>query len=163
MDEHEQILNRLIILEEALKRPLVEGPFLVVSEIIDFIKHYADEFHHAKEETVYFEWMRGKNPSLDQGPLHCMLNEHNQGREYIEQASHALEQVRQGATDKEQVVRNSLNHFIELLRNHIQKENEVLYKMAEQLDQTAQDGDKVMLPHFMRLQDEFSVVVNRYQ
>ena len=38
--------------------------------------------------------------------------------------------------------------FIAMLRQHISKEDNVLYMMAEQIDQSLNNGDELMLPKF---------------
>ena len=81
MNEHQVILKELSELNSLLKQDHLENHKLLRS--IGFIQEYADNYHHAKEEEIYFKWMIEKNPSFKNGPIHCMLDEHDKGRIFI--------------------------------------------------------------------------------
>jgi hemerythrin-like domain-containing protein len=62
-----------------------------------------------------------------------MLHEHNQGRDYIRNASESLALYEAGDVTAVADLRFNLLSYAELLTNHIQKENRILYPMAEKL------------------------------
>lgn len=160
--EHEIIINRINQLKVDLEIPLVEK-IEKIKKHIEFIRVYADEYHHAKEEAIYFEWMKSKNPYLEQGPLRCMLSEHQEGRDYVNLAMESINKY-QLKKDSEELVqmKNNLMNFCHLLENHIQKENEVLYVMAESLNDQSTDGDEVMLSTFLKINEHLSEKVKSF-
>lgn len=150
MQEHQVILRRLVALIVDLEMPLAESQGRV-REHLWFIQHYADEFHHGKEEDIYFAWMKqkmalaGRDEEADKGPLGCMFKEHEIGRDLVRAAKVALD----GFADDpalEELVKRNLTDFIQMLSDHIYKEDHVIYQMAEELDDGA--GDQEMLPAF---------------
>ncbi len=154
MEEHKLILEKLDALKTTLVQPLndtVED----VDKAISFIQEYADEFHHAKEENIYFKWICEQNPMFkEDGPVTVMLNEHDQGRALIKEASLALDNFKNGDNEQQSLVKSNLRNFIELLNDHINKENNILYPMAEDMDYDG-DGDNIMLPQFNKVEQEY--------
>jgi hemerythrin-like domain-containing protein len=127
-EEHQIILKalRVLLLEcekmesgKALDR-------LYFEKVVDFIKNYADTFHHAKEEDILFKAMLENLHGMHCNPIPVMLNEHEAGRNFVL----GLEQgLRNNATL--QILENARGYCY-LLQSHIYKEDNVLYPMAEQ-------------------------------
>ena len=95
-------------------------------EVIDFIKNYADKFHHAKEEDILFKAMLESIENLHCNPIPTMLHEHEAGRDYVKGMEEGL-----SISNANQVVENAIG-YCSLLQNHIYKEDNVLYPMAEE-------------------------------
>ncbi len=127
-DEHQNILKFINIVvkecEQIEKGKNLEKKFFV--KAIDFIKRYADTFHHAKEEKVLFEAMLKNVDSLHCNPIPVMLNEHDISRAYVKEMELGIEE-----SDNIRVVENA-KLYCELLGQHIYKEDNVLYPMAEE-------------------------------
>ncbi|MCK5413825.1 MAG: hemerythrin domain-containing protein [Thermoplasmata archaeon] len=113
---------------------------------IDFIKNYADGFHHSKEEDILFVKMCDDTVQLHCNPTVQMLHEHDTGRQYVKGLEEALE-----VDDVPGVIENAMGYAL-LLQDHIHKEDNILYPMAEQ----ALDAEtkRSMLDTFYRVQDE---------
>src|SRR5512146_1539625 len=60
---------------------------------VDFIRNYADRFHHAKEEDVLFTALIANGMPREHSPVAAMLMEHNQGRAFVR----AMEEAAQNA------------------------------------------------------------------
>ena len=104
-----------------------------VEQIIDFIKNFADKYHHLKEEDVLFMEMEKHGMPREGGPIAVMLHEHDGGRNYIKHAVEAIWKLKLGDDSTfEQLSKNLLN-YCTLLTNHIGKENNILYPMADRL------------------------------
>jgi len=88
----------------------------LVLEGVDFIRSYADKFHHAKEEDILFKYFDEK---LD--IVKTMLDDHTTARGHAKAVSEAVEKK-----DKEKIVKH-LGAYGELLTEHIKKEDEILY------------------------------------
>ena len=103
-----------------------------IEKMLDFFRNFADRCHHAKEENLLFMKMR-KGILGESGPIAVMLMEHAEGRKRLKAVSDALLQAREGDASAIGIVKDNLSAYIELLRNHIKKEDNILYPMADQL------------------------------
>ena len=54
---------------------------------VDFIRNYADAWHHAKEEDLLFPALEEEGMPRDGGPIAVMLHEHTLGRTYVRQVA----------------------------------------------------------------------------
>jgi len=64
--------------------------------VVNLIKNYADGFHHAKEENLFFLLLSERGFSIQQGPVAVMLNEHVQGRNYVKGMSEGIVLLKEG-------------------------------------------------------------------
>ncbi len=130
--EHDSILQVIEITQKILN---TNDPAQVninhVNSIIDFIKNFADKYHHLKEEDVLFMEMENRGMPREGGPIGVMLHEHNEGRQYIKQATEAIELFTAGDANAFESIKENLLNYCNLLTNHIYKENNILYPMAE--------------------------------
>lgn len=104
-----------------------------VEQIIDFVRNFADKYHHLKEEDVLFMELEKHGMPREGGPVGVMLSEHDEGRNYIKQAAKAVTEYKEGNTDALTDIESNLLNFCTLLTNHIAKENNILYPMAERM------------------------------
>lgn len=102
---------------------------------IDFFRQFADGCHHHKEEEALFPLLVSRGLPKEGGPVGVMLAEHEQGRRLIREMKMATEETPVNsprfATAAEQ--------YVGLLRQHIWKENNVLFPMADRLLSPADD------------------------
>lgn len=135
VEEHKLIL-RMIALVEANTELLEAGRFAnwkFYLHAVDFIRNYADRFHHAKEEDVLFrELVAGGMPEQN-SPVAAMLMAHDQGRAYVRGMEEAARKALAGAADQGQVVAENARGYAALLRDHIDKEDHILYPLAERI------------------------------
>ena len=132
-DEHEGIKLMLNIME-VISNDLENGKKLNAAHyenILDFIKVFADKCHHGKEETILFPAMEAKGYSHDTGPIAVMLDEHTLGRGYIKSLSNSFEAYKNDNTKGIAGICRKLTQLCNLLRAHIDKENNVLFMMAD--------------------------------
>jgi hemerythrin-like domain-containing protein len=127
-EEHQLILKAIdVILNEC--EQLDGGQELEKSffeKAIDFIKNYADKFHHAKEEDILFEKLNSDTVQMHCNPIPQMLYEHDTGRDFVKGMERGLEE-----NDKKTVIENARGYAY-LLKDHIMKEDNILYPMAEE-------------------------------
>ena len=60
-------------------------------KVIDFIRNYADNFHHAKEEDILFVELNKEGVLEHCNPIGQMLHEHDLGRGFVKGLSEAVE------------------------------------------------------------------------
>ena len=134
MHEHrviEQVMGALETFAEKLDRGEDAGRE-TVGKFAEFFRNFADKCHHGKEEDRLFELMVKHGFDKGYGPIAVMLADHEEGRRHLK----VLAEIG-GATglmdseEKLQVSRHA-TAYIEMLRPHIHKEDNILYPMAEQ-------------------------------
>jgi len=104
-----------------------------IEKMLDFFRNFADHCHHAKEEELLFVKMQERGMPVRGGPIAVMLQEHDEGRQRVRAVAEALPQARSGGASALASVRSNLLAYIQLLRAHIDKEDNVLYPMADRL------------------------------
>ncbi len=128
-NEHEGILFGLNILEEMAIRLRDSQPVEVedLESMVHFLQLFADKCHHGKEEGLYFPSLEKAGIPREGGPIGQMLLEHVEGRALIELMTSALSDTYApgGFAD-------AAENYINLLRAHINKENNVLFVMGDQ-------------------------------
>ena len=132
--EHQAITVMLNVLENVCKR--IESGVSVdqedLSAMVNFLKVFADGCHHGKEEEYLFPALERAGIPRQNGPIGVMLAEHAMGRNFVKSMSNALGGGAAGQwTESAQFVQNARG-YINLLTAHIQKENLVLFPMADQ-------------------------------
>ncbi|MDW7712385.1 MAG: hemerythrin domain-containing protein [Deferrisomatales bacterium] len=134
-EEHRLIL-RMIDLVEHNTRLVEEGGFSdwdFYLDAVDFIRHYADRFHHAKEEDVLFrELVRNGMPEQN-SPVAAMLMAHDQGRAFVRGMEEAARRAKGGDASAPAAVAENARGYAALLRDHIDKEDNILYPLAERV------------------------------
>lgn len=144
-DEHRVIERVLTALEELTKRPVV-GSLDQWKKALEFFRHFADQCHHFKEEKVLFPAMEEHGIAADDGPVGVMLMEHEEGRGYVRSMSAAIELVKSGNSAAIDSLLNAAKAYIRMLREHIQKEDEILFPMADNV--ISLDEQKHLLESF---------------
>jgi hemerythrin-like domain-containing protein len=105
--------------------------------VVKLIKNYADGYHHAKEENLFFPFMVQKGYSTEHGPVSVMLHEHEEGRRLVREMSDAIALYKAGDELVIPDIYMNMEGYVELLRAHIGKENNVLFKMADKTFSTS--------------------------
>jgi hemerythrin-like domain-containing protein len=133
MSEHRLILRALGALEAfAEEVRLGGGDQAELGRFVTFLREYADGLHHAKEEEILFTAMVEAGFPRQSGPVGVMLAEHDAGRRHVaELAGLAAHTGAWGGPERDGVLR-AAGAFAALLRAHIQKEDTILYPLAEQ-------------------------------
>ncbi len=131
--EHEAIKLLLKILEEVSKR--LEAGEKVKAEdldgILEFIQVFADTCHHGKEEGLLFPAMEKAGIPREGGPISMMLYEHEEGRNFVKGMNEAVGQYKKGGKEAGREVAKNARNYASLLSPHIEKEDNILYPMAD--------------------------------
>ena len=131
--EHGDILVMLQIVREMVRRLEAGEPVDPdhLENAVDFIRNYADKYHHAKEEDFLFPAMEEAGVPGEGGPIGVMLAEHDEGRGYVRTAAEAIDAYRGGDAAAGKIIAANLRNYAGLLESHIAKENQVLYPIAD--------------------------------
>ncbi len=134
VEEHKYIKRMLIVVRKGCLR-LLKGQNVDYNDffqMIDFVRNYADKHHHGKEEELLFnKMMSEQGPIAEKLVRHGMLVEHDLGRLHMQELEIALKKVMEGDEEaKLDVIANAIS-YTHLLTRHIDKEDSVVYKFAE--------------------------------
>jgi len=123
-----------------------------VEQMVDFFRTFVDRCHLAKEERHLFPAMNARGMSLEAGPLAVMLHEHELGRAAVRAIAGALDRMKSGSAGAGAELAEALLGYVELLRNHISKEDNVLFPMADRMLPAQEQGDLAVL--FDKVEEE---------
>ncbi len=145
-DEHQAVLLAMEIMDKICQK-LETGEKIDPKhqkEILEFIKIFVDKCHHGKEEDLLFPAMEKVGIPKEQGPIGMMLMEHDMGRKFVKGMS-------ENVSSPEKFIEDARG-YIELLRQHIEKENNILYQLADRHISQAKDNE--LLKEFDKLELE---------
>ncbi len=144
-DEHRVIERVLGALARLTEKPAAE--FLQSwKKALDFIRHFADQCHHLKEEKILFVALEAHGIPNEGGPIGMMLLEHEEGRSYVRAMFDALGKIEAGDRSAQAALCDNAKQYLRLLREHIQKEDEILFRMADEV--ISADEQKKLLAAF---------------
>jgi len=146
-DEHKNILKVIGAVlkqcEEIEAGKEIDKDFF--AKAVDFIRNYADKFHHAKEEDILFVELNKDGVLEHCNPIGQMLHEHDLGRGFVKGLSESVEKG-----DKAEAVKNARG-YCELLQEHIFKEDNILYPMADEA--LKEDAQKEIAEKFAQISE----------
>jgi len=144
-DEH-RVIERVLAVLEKLTAGRVEASLDSWRKTLDFFSHFADQCHHFKEEQVLFPAMEEHGIPREGGPIGMMLMEHEEGRAYVRSMLAAIPLVEAKNEAAKEILIDKARAYLRLLKDHIQKEDEVLFKIAD--DVISPDEQKRLLRSF---------------
>ena len=129
MKEHQLILKYIDLMERYAEFDLKDliAPILFekANFFIQFIHEFADHFHHAKEEDILFRYLEVPGVLTHCNPVPQMLFEHSKAREFVRNMENAIQ------TKEINELTVNAGQYARLLKEHIYKEDNILYPMAE--------------------------------
>lgn len=150
MNEHEAILTALDVIERMYESVSNDEKINLkdITDIIEFLKVFADKCHHGKEEEYLFPAMEEAGIRNQGGPIGVMLEQHRRGREFIKQMQNS---VKDNKLNKNSFV-EAASSYVTLLRSHIEKENTILFPMGDARLSVARQ--KELMDKFEKLEKE---------
>jgi hemerythrin-like domain-containing protein len=136
------ILPTLNLESEEDRRLILEG--------VDFIRSYADKFHHAKEEDILFKYF---DQNLDMVKVMC--EDHKTARNHVKAIVEAVERK-----DRETVVQH-LNAYRNLLSQHIKREDEIMLPWMDKQLSVTRVGE--MFSKFLEVEDRMDSYQQKYE
>jgi hemerythrin-like domain-containing protein len=105
------------------------------AQMLEFLRTFADRCHHGKEEERLFPMLVNRGMPTHVGPIAVMLDDHRSGRDLVERMARAL------ADADAPAFAEAATGYVALLRDHIAREDGVLFPMAESmLDEAAREA-----------------------
>ena len=144
VDEHVLIKRWLAIIPKVIENMDLESKegLQLINNGIDFIRNYADKYHHAKEEDETFKYF---DENLDM--LKVIRNDHLKVRGHVKVMLQAI-------TDKDKnTLTEHLKAYSEILPEHIKKEDEILFPWMDRNLSTKQVGE--LYSKFNEIDEEY--------
>lgn len=135
MAEHRGIERMLDVVEAAAARlePGEPLPRTLFADAATFFANFADRCHHSKEEKHLFATMAQRGVPVEGGPIGVMLAEHEQGRAYVRTLREEGRKYAEGTLHDPSRLVEAVRGYVGLLRQHIVKEDRILYPLADRL------------------------------
>ncbi len=132
VEEHVLIKRLLVIVPEIIREMRQTGEInaSLLEGALDFIRGYADRYHHLKEEDILFDYADRQAEIIQ-----VILQDHTRARGFVREAAKALE------TGDLPALCENLAAYQELLTEHINKEDTILYPHIDRGLSTSQVGE----------------------
>lgn len=104
-----------------------------LERLLNFFRGFVDRCHHGKEEDVLFPELERRGVPRHGGPVGVMLSEHDVGRGHVPALAEGLARVRRGKQGGASTIVEHARAYRSMLEAHIQKENVVLFPMADRI------------------------------
>lgn len=124
------------------------------AKAVDFIKNYADKFHHAREEDILFAELRKDTAQMHCNPIPQMLFEHDLGRNLVKDLEEGINE-----NNNEKIVKNARG-YAQLIREHIFKEDNILYPMID--GALSAETQKSILDKFKQAETKFGFKIKQF-
>lgn len=129
--DHE-LIEKVIKAMESTIQLLNNGkqiPESILLPVIDFSKNFTDVCHHSKEENSLFPALEQAGMPRNMGPIAMMLMDHERSREIgKEMECSAKDYISSGNSAK---LISDMQQYVEHITEHLWKENNRLFMMAE--------------------------------
>ncbi len=163
----QQVVASLLLLAEELEKG-ESVPAETLADTLEFLRTFADQCHHGKEEACLFPLLELKGVPPQGCPLGVLKKEHDAGRSLVAQLAIVSDRYTKDGSDKE-LLRTSLLSIAELYGGHIWKEDYLLFPMtnkvlsAEEQDQLTKQFNDIESSIGPDIQRRFEELANDLQ
>ena len=105
---------------------------LLITGIVEFMRLYADQCHHGKEEELLFPALAAKGVPMHGCPIGGLISEHARGRVLVkglEEAGAAIQKNETDVSARNRLIAN-LRGIADLYPGHIWREDYMLFPMT---------------------------------
>lgn len=133
--EHRFIKLAVSAIEHIVERFSASGEIniQIIEQIVDFMRSYADQCHHGKEEDLLFPALIELGVPEQGCPVGALKGEHIRGRSYVANLIEGLELVKANDERGYEQIKKGLEGIVKLYPNHIWKEDFLLFPMTEKI------------------------------
>ena len=144
MIEHRLIERMISVMGKELKRIRKDGTVnpKFIDTATNFIRIYADQCHHGKEEKILFRDLKKKKlQPTDKQLMEELIQEHVLGRKLTGALVKAKEKYQAGDNTALTTIMDTIQQLVDFYPKHIQKEDKVFFKSAmTYLDKAEKDA-----------------------
>lgn len=104
-------------------------PESILLPVIDFSKNFTDVCHHSKEENSLFPALEQAGMPRNMGPIAMMLMDHERSRKIGKHMEESAKEYLSSGNSENLI--NYMKEYVEHITEHLWKENNRLFMMAE--------------------------------
>lgn len=126
------LIEKVIKAMESTIQLLNDGkqiPESILLPVIDFTKNFTDVCHHSKEENSLFPALEQAGMPRNMGPIAMMLMDHERSREIGKEMENSAKDYITSGNSKKLI--SDMQQYVEHITEHLWKENNRLFMMAE--------------------------------
>ncbi len=126
------LIEKVIKAMESTIQLLSDGkqiPESILFPVIDFSKNFTDVCHHTKEEKSLFPALEQAGMPSNMGPIAMMLIDHQRTREIGTQMEDSAKEYLSSGNSQKLI--SDMQQYVEHVTEHLWKENNRLFMMAE--------------------------------
>jgi hemerythrin-like domain-containing protein len=120
---------------------------------LEFVRSFADGFHHFKEEHLMFVRLAQKQKGAIDGQIEALRYQHERGRSLVTAVADSLDGYQAGDATSTTVLLENVAAYSSLLRHHIHTEDHVFFPLARD---SMNDAD------LAELEEEFAAELERH-
>lgn len=124
----EKVISAMEVTVQLLKENK-KIPKLAITQVIDFSKNFTDVCHHSKEENSLFPALEQAGMPRHMGPIAVMLMEHEVSRKIGKRMEDSSDFYFESGDSSKLI--SDMQEYIEHIRQHLWKENNRLFMMAD--------------------------------
>ncbi len=144
MTEHRLIERMIHILQTELKTLQEKKEFnpQFIDNVVDFIRTYADQTHHGKEENILFRELKKKSLSSEHARImNELIEEHIFGRKITGDLVEANKNYAKGNKEDLDIITEKIKVLAEFYPKHIEKEDKHFFiPVMKYFSKEEQDG-----------------------
>ena len=152
-DEHRLII-RVVNALNVFAQNLEDGWEIedeIFSELIEFMRVFAEKWHHAKEEDVLFPLLVARGVPETGCPLAHLIDEHQKSNSFVNELVKSMEALKKGDAEARYAVIKGLRNLSSYYTNHIWCEDNLLFPMANRF--LTNEDQKAILQDFSRIDE----------
>ncbi len=104
-----------------------------LSQLLDFIRTFADQYHHGKEEAHFFPALERRGIRREAGPLGMLAHQHEIERELSAKLCLAIEDYAEAYPKAHERFITAARRYIDLMVTHMETEDKLLFRLAEEI------------------------------
>ena len=103
-----------------------------IEKFLDFTENFSDGYHHIKENKL-FRLLEENGMSKDSSSISELYKEHTHDKVFTMSISKNIEAAKQGDSESLKEIKENLSAYIEMVKNHIYTENNIIFNNAERM------------------------------
>ncbi len=136
LEEEHRTIQKVVVAMAVLAQTLEDGGQVdpaVLQDIVAFMRTFADQCHHGKEEAHLFPALEKRGVPAHGCPLAALRHEHEKGRASVAALAEAVRAYGGGDPQAREALLGSLGALVALYPDHIWKEDYLLFPMANKV------------------------------
>lgn len=124
----------------------------IIAKTLEFLRIFADKCHHGKEQDLLFPALEMNGVSRKDSIIGRLRREHEIAEKFLWNVERALQDYKGGDTTARKDILQNARAYQELLRQHIDKEDNTLYPLAEK--ELSEEVKRGLLSAYERFENE---------